>query len=357
MSIGALRETILGVLVLTALLALGFFTVVVGKIPVGEPVYLNVSFDAVSGLRDGNKVRVAGLDVGVVRNLRLRPDGSVQCQFQMDLPLEVREGYKVEVRAISALGGKYVHLDPGPRQARPLGAGEGLEGTAAAEITEALTAAVEENRENLRRALAAIREVAEEISSGSGTLGRLVRDDGLYAQAEAAMRNANLALEDLRRVTHAVAEGHGTLGRLVNDDSVYAHLDRALGNLAEISEKMNTGVGTLGRLVNDEAVFVEARDSLRELREIGRKVNEGEGTLGRLVNDPAVYENLNETLAQVRQVATKVNEGHGTLGRLVNEDEVYTEIRRVVVEGRETLEDMREQAPINTFVGSLLSAF
>ena len=75
-------------------------------------------------------------------------------------------------------------------------------------------------------------------------------------------------------------------------------------------------------------------------------------------------DNLRETFQYVRDIAYKVNTGQGTLGKLVNDDELHRNANTLVNDAqivarelREGLEDTREQAPVNSFVRAMLTAF
>lgn len=74
--------------------------------------------------------------------------------------------------------------------------------------------------------------------------------------------------------------------------------------------------------------------------------------------------NLYATIQNARDITDKINRGQGTLGILVNDDELHrsahtllTDAEIVVRELRESLEDTREQAPVNSFVRAMLTAW
>lgn len=114
--------------------------------------------------------------------------------------------------------------------------------------------------DDLARAVHAAREIVEEINAGRGTLGALVRDDGIARRA-----NSLLARLDA---------GEGTLGKLFTDEALYDDLTRAADDLAAVAAKLRNGEGTLGKLLTDEGFYEEAQramalvtKSLEEYRE------------------------------------------------------------------------------------------
>lgn len=94
---------------------------------------------------------------------------------------------------------------------------------------------------------------------------------------------------------------------------------------------------------------------------------------GKVTQDPLVQlseliaENRNDirkTVSNIREITRKVNSGQGTLGKLINQNEAYSNVNTVLTDAqvvlrelREGLEDLREQAPVTSFLRSALSAF
>ena len=109
------KELAVGALCVAALLFLGIYTVIIGNIDLREEkVGVTVLFDSVGGLKEGNKVRIAGFEVGEVDDLTLAPDGrSVTARLKLNARIAMYDNAKIEVKSLSALGGKYVLLDVG----------------------------------------------------------------------------------------------------------------------------------------------------------------------------------------------------------------------------------------------------
>ncbi|NCN08514.1 MAG: MCE family protein [Leptospira sp.] len=99
----------------------------------------------------------------------------------------------------------------------------------------------------------------------------------------------------------------------------------------------------------------------------------GPNLKGKITEDPLVSlseliaENradIKKTFSNISDITTKINNGEGTLGRLINDNEVHsnvnttlTDAQIVLRELREGLEDLREQAPVTSFIRAALSAF
>jgi phospholipid/cholesterol/gamma-HCH transport system substrate-binding protein len=81
-------------------------------------------FTNVSGLKGGNFVRIAGVEVGKVKDLTLHKDGTVTVDFAIDKGLQLTEGTKAAVRYENLIGDRYLSLEDGPGSVRKLQPGE-----------------------------------------------------------------------------------------------------------------------------------------------------------------------------------------------------------------------------------------
>src|SRR6202046_1302808 len=77
-------------------------------------------FSNVSGLKGGNFVRIAGVEVGKVSDLKLEKDGTVHVEFAVDKGLRLTEGTKASVRYENLIGDRYLALEDGPGPPRRL---------------------------------------------------------------------------------------------------------------------------------------------------------------------------------------------------------------------------------------------
>lgn len=299
-------EVLVGFFMFIILIALGVFTIILSRQNFLQKRYpVAVAFSEISGLREGDPVFLRGMKVGTVKSAML-DNSHVIVRADLNVPVQFREGYKVEVVASSMLGGKQLKIFEGPLNAVPLPEDTAIAGTTPTDVLEELGAAV-----------AGIRQLTDKVSAGEGTLGKLIHDEAVY-------NNLQETLTHLRDVSAKLAKGEGTVGKLLHDETVYNDLKTTMSNLQDVS----------GRLAN------------------------GEGTLGRLLSkDEQLYQDLSASIANIRLITDKIGSGEGTLGRLVNDDEIYVEARKLLGELRAAIDDMRETSPVTTFSTVVFGAF
>jgi phospholipid/cholesterol/gamma-HCH transport system substrate-binding protein len=89
----------------------------------GEKSY-NAQFTDVSGLHNGDLVRIAGVEVGKVRGISIRPDNTVLVGFNADDSVVLTKGSRAVIRYDNLIGGRYLALEEGTGSTAVLAPGQ-----------------------------------------------------------------------------------------------------------------------------------------------------------------------------------------------------------------------------------------
>ncbi|WP_101951979.1 MCE family protein [Mycobacterium sp. 3519A] len=110
----------------TALCLVSTFVLVTvfGQFRFDSRVSYSAVFTNVSGLKGGNFVRIAGVEVGKVNDLTLHKDGTVTVDFAIDRGLQLTEGTRAAVRYENLIGDRYLSLEEGAGSVRKLQPGQ-----------------------------------------------------------------------------------------------------------------------------------------------------------------------------------------------------------------------------------------
>ncbi len=152
--------------------------------------------------------------------------------------------------------------------------GEGFGG-----LLSPLTDFFKENNPRFSAILGNVQTMSEQIVQGKGTVGKLINEDTLYVEAQEAVRRLNTAAEAIKPLADqakltlgtmqatvaGINEGTGTLGKLVKDETLYRETTEALTNLREIFQKINRGQGSVGKLINDDSFLENAKMTLQKV--------------------------------------------------------------------------------------------
>lgn len=285
---------------------------------------IEVRFDRVNGLRPGDEVNARGVAVGKVKQVFLAPDG-VHVRARLDMPVELRADYQINVTASSVLGGNMMNIIEGSPEAAVVPLDGLLQGSPTPGLMDAATKTVEDIQaalnagilEDLKASMAQIRKITTSLGEGQGALGSLLGDAEVKGDVRQIVAN-------IRTLTDALAQGEGTIGKLVMNDEVYQQLQAIASNLSGLSDRLAKGEGTVGRLLSE---------------------------------DDQVYQDLAATIAQVRSIAEAVGRGEGSVGKLLADDTMYQEFQSLLREGRAAVDDIRETSPITTFTSIFFGVF
>jgi len=311
---------------------------------------------SITGLKVGDPVRLAGVDVGRITNISILTD-KIEIDFEVKPGTQIKTDTVAGLRLTNLLGGQFLGLSFGSPSAPMLEAGGTVRGKDVAnidiivdnlsdvvkdakslvnnlnknqdQVIKRVTAILDDNRSNLKEAIANFSSISAKIDRGEGSLALLLNDNKLYADASSAVTS-------LKDVAGKIDRGEGTIGKLVNDDRVYRDASALVADLRVGTKDLNA--------------------SLHDVREITAKINRGEGTIGKLIQDDSLYTDLRDASKNINQIAQKINSGQGTLGKLVNEDQLYRDTTATLKKAERAMEGLGDTGPISvigTFIGTL----
>ncbi|WP_029113094.1 MCE family protein [Mycobacterium sp. URHB0044] len=120
------RGTVTRVALFTAVCLVFVFALVTvfGQFRFDSRITYSAVFTNVSGLKGGNFVRIAGVEVGKVEDMTLNKDGTVTVVFDIDEGLPLTDGTRAAVRYENIIGDRYLALEDGPGSVRKLQPGQ-----------------------------------------------------------------------------------------------------------------------------------------------------------------------------------------------------------------------------------------
>lgn len=365
------REVRVGLFLVVAFLILIALFELLGKETIfSRMVEYKTSFKSIPSLKVGDPVRLAGVDVGTVREIRV-------IGARVEVTLRVKPGTPVKtdslatIKMTSLLGTNFVDLTFGSPVAQVAPAGSLLQSaeppdmnTLLARLNDAagdvqvlakqMNEGLGKSLEPIASAFQSMDKIAKQIEKGQGTLGKLIANDDLYREIQGLAAN-------MHKLSQQIAKGEGTLGKLVSDDALYkdmraltSDLRSATQGFSRMAKDIEGGKGTLGKLVKDDALYREAKDTLGEARQaltglktLSQRVTDGKGTLGKLVADDALYTDMKGAVASLNGIMKKVERGEGTLGKLVNDDSLYFTAKDSLKKVGKGADTLREQGPLS----------
>jgi phospholipid/cholesterol/gamma-HCH transport system substrate-binding protein len=168
----------------------GLYQVAVRRWHVQPTFHLRAQFASISGLESGHRVRLQGMDAGVVERVipPRNPGQPVELVLRLDERLRhlVRSDAVARILAEGMVGGRVVEITPGKPEAPLVAEGGVIASEAPVELsdlmkkTSASLRQLDDLVQTARTGLEEINVIASSIREGKGSLGKLVRDEAAY---------------------------------------------------------------------------------------------------------------------------------------------------------------------------------
>lgn len=261
----------------TALLILAIFLVGNKESLFSSTYNVKAYFKTIEGLRSGAPVRLSGIDVGSVSNIRIIADTTGSVEVIMRLRTEIAQFIKTDTRATieteGLVGNKVIMLSAGSAGADQIKEG----GTIQSRDPLGFAAIIAETQGTMfyvKEMTRSLSEIITRVNEGEGTIGKFLNDETLYNNAANLTKNAELSLNALTSKLDDLATvitdlSSGVEGVLKNVDNVVVEIDHFVTNI-------NQGKGLLGKLTSERSNIENSVDSLlNNLVVITKQANEG----------------------------------------------------------------------------------
>ena len=229
--------------------------------PFSNPYELNAVVESANNLGENSPVRIAGIEVGKVKNVQSRGDGSGTAKITMEIKdsgLPIKRDATLKIRSRLFLEGNYfVDLQPGTPSSRELESGATLPPSQTSypvQFGQVLTALQSDTREDLQTLL---RELAAGYS-GAGPAGL----NELFRFQEPAYKNSSLVSRALLG-----QEPHDLSRLLEGQAKVFGALSRDEDALRNLVTDLNTTVGAIASEDDNLRLTIPA---LRDVLTVGR---------------------------------------------------------------------------------------
>jgi phospholipid/cholesterol/gamma-HCH transport system substrate-binding protein len=180
-----------------------------------DTVEVTVGFPEAHDVGPGTPVRVRGVDAGQVVAVeypdRDGPDAAVTVRMKLDAKYAGRlyADASAEIHPTGLLGSKVIAVRPGTPAAGPLADGR-LRATEAPDLARA-AAKLEGVAAKIGDAADEARQFIRDARTGDGTVGKLLRDDELYADLKGLAKDTRQAVQDARQM---VRKADSAVGRV-----------------------------------------------------------------------------------------------------------------------------------------------
>jgi len=250
----------------TVLLVLAIFLVGGKDSLFNDNIYIKSYFDNVEGLRTGAAVRLNGLNVGSVSDVRLMEMNQYRVEVTMRIKRDVQEFMRLDSEASieteGIIGSKIVVISPGSKGNAVIKDGGVIMSKAAVNMTQ-IIAETQDIMTYMKDLTREFSEVLGKVNRGEGTMGKLVNDDELYFEAVNIVQSADTALNIM--VGRLEKMSGFIIGLGTSVESIVGNVDSAALDLRSLISTIERGEGALGALISDESVYDSIKTVVRNL--------------------------------------------------------------------------------------------
>ncbi len=239
-----------------------------------NPVFkVTANFNNISGLQAGNSIRFSGIDVGIVDNINIINDSTVQVDLliRKDVQQFIKSDSYASIGSEGIIGDKIIIITQGSNNAPLAQDGQHIMSKEPLE-TDDIMKSLKTSAESAEIITLQLAEIMMNINSGNGTLGRLIQDSTIA-------ENINLTIGNFRKSSEGLDE---TIE--VTKENVFAFME----SLQKTAAKTEVASNQLG--------------------EIMTKINNGEGAIGMLIQDTTIVNNIDETILNLKESSIGLNE-------------------------------------------------
>ena len=300
-------------------------------------------FENTSGLTEASPVRLAGVQVGMVSDIRFADDerqNRIRVEFAVASSVRhrIREGTLAYLKSLSYLSqDKYIELVPGDPDGKELAAGQFIE--PGISVWRETLARGQSIADDVKEITSSLRDFLVAINTGGGVLQELIHNPEFGRHG---MKDIETSLTSIRNVLTRMEQGEGFAGLLLSDDEFARrqreNLDDALGHFRTAMQRIDSDDGLVARMEDRDGeirrMIADLSVSAASLRKVAERIELGHGLLGRLTRDDEFGESLTRKIDEIAghaaSILGKIDRGEGSVGGIINDPTVHEGLKDIV---------------------------
>ena len=216
-------ELKVGIFVVVALAALALLVFKAGDFYLKPGYTIRIIFNSVSGVDKGTPVRLAGVNVGEIKEVHIIRDATGATQVEMTAWImkgaSIEEDAEARINSLGLLGEKYVEIIPGTGGNKTLSDGGTLNGKS--------PVGMDKFTESGNRLISKMEYTFDNVNEVVADTKFKVSLKNTFGNAEGVTENLREASDDLkdtmksaRIVMARLRDGEGSIGRLMKNDTM-----------------------------------------------------------------------------------------------------------------------------------------
>jgi phospholipid/cholesterol/gamma-HCH transport system substrate-binding protein len=264
---------------------------------------LKAVFNDVNGLQEGNNVWFSGVKVGTVKKISFSPDAMVEVIMNIETKAMkyIKKDARAKISSEGFIGNKIVVIfgggahTPAVSEDDVLAIDSGLS-------TDEMIATLQQNNKNLLDITGNIKTITGNLMNGQGSAGKILSDDKLANDLQAAITGLRIASAQVQRITSNVAaytsqlQSEGSLtNNLIHDTVFYGRLKSTAAQIEQASITIKESSNNIKSITSN-------------IDNVSRRLDSTGSPVGVLLNDEEAGKNLKITLENLQSGSKKLDE-------------------------------------------------
>lgn len=291
------KKLLLGVLVATGsiLFIVGIFFIGRKQSLYTATFQVNTFFNDINGLREGDFVRYAGAQVGIVEKIKFVNDSMIQVQMKIEKKMQpfIKKDVIAYIATEGLVGNKLINLHPKHKSRKTIEENDTVEAINPFNTEEIIEKLLSTNN-NAAIITENLAKLSKQLNDKKGIIQTLINDSVSTNNLKEIILNVKTTSSQLAIMSHDFEKtvdriniGGGLAGTLLNDTSLTRQLKQTLTNLKltseysttitkQITQSMQSGnsSGTFGMLMKDSTFAQNLRQSVINLQQGTAKLND-----------------------------------------------------------------------------------
>ena len=272
---------------------------------------ISTYFNNVNGLRAGNSVRYAGINVGSVKDIVIVNDSTLRVDMILDENVKnvIKKDAQATIGTDGLVGSMIVNISPGDGHFPPVEDGEVIASFSRIDPNDILMTLGNTN-ENIAILSLNLLEITEKINTGQGTLPLLIRDSLMARDLRRSLDNLRLTTEYLTMMSRqmqqsidAVSRGEGMLGYLLNDTTLACQVETFAYRLDTLVLNQTEPILTDLKHSSEDIAAASAA-----LKAVLTELESGRGLASTVLKDTAAANDLRKILENLNEGTGRFNE-------------------------------------------------
>ena len=280
-------EAKVGSVSVIAFILLAYMIIHLGNFTFGDKGYeIQAVFSQVNGLKQGNVLRYAGVEVGHVKDITILPEG-VKVTFTIKPGVKIPVGSTFRIGSDGLVGEKNINISPPSQSKGFLAPNDVVRG---------------EDVQGFDQLMASSDKVLAEIHELVQSLNEILGDDKVKAAMKESILNA-------KELTYNLNSMSASLARMAQNNE--GNVNAMMGNLSVMSATLRDVAGRVDVMLagvdNDGQTVRDLRETIENIKNTSSRIEKMAAALDGVVTDPETAKNIKETLKNARSVSAKAN--------------------------------------------------